>query len=103
MTKLFLLPIFLVVSILSSAQAPTPSNTAKVAVTVTNMKGKAQKGEVVLFMDDQQSKTFSCRTDAAGKAFVSLPAGAVYTIKLKTLTDTSSYSTIDIPALQPGS
>lgn len=102
MTKLILLPIFFLLSIISSAQDP-PLNAAKVAVSVTNMKGKAQKGEEVLFTDGKQAKSFSCRTDASGKALISLPAGSVYTIKLKTLTDTSSHSTIDIPALQPGS
>jgi len=104
MTKTFLLIISFVLFQFSQAQTrkDTASQGAKVDVLVTDMKGKVQKGEEVHFISERNSKRYSCRTGAAGKASITLPAGDVYTIKLKTLIDTAQYSTFEIPALQPG-
>jgi outer membrane protein OmpA-like peptidoglycan-associated protein len=102
MAKTFLLLFLLCTTALSWGQ-PTPENsTAKVAVTVTDMKGKLQRGEEVLFISKKSARNFSCRTDRDGKASTTLPVGDIYTIKLKTLTDTTMYSSFEIPALQPG-
>ncbi|HEU4469836.1 MAG TPA: OmpA family protein [Flavisolibacter sp.] len=75
---------------------------ATVQVVVTNYENKPLKGEEVIFISSDKNKQLRGRTDAAGKFSFKLPAGDVYTIKLKTMTDTTSYSTMNIPALAPG-
>ncbi len=78
------------------------SKFARVNVIVTDMKGDPSKGEQVLFKSDATQHIFSGRSDAAGKFSLQLPAGDQYTIKVKSLSDTTKYGTINIPALEPG-
>jgi outer membrane protein OmpA-like peptidoglycan-associated protein len=65
------------------------------------MKGKPSKGEQVLFKSNASEETIGGLSDAAGKLTLELPAGAVYTIKVKSITDTTKYGSITIPALKP--
>jgi OmpA-OmpF porin, OOP family len=78
------------------------SQLAKVNVVVTDMKGKPSKGEQILFKNETTQKIVGGHSDATGKFSLQLPAGAVYLITIKSLTDTSRYGRIDIPALGPG-
>jgi OmpA-OmpF porin, OOP family len=78
------------------------SKLAKVNVVVTDMQGKPSKGEQVLFKSDVTGKTVSGRSDVMGKFSLQLPPGASYLITLKSLTDTTKYGVISIPALKPG-
>ena len=77
------------------------NNSATVNVVVTDYNKIPLKGEEVLFIN-AVNKKFSGRTDVAGKCTVLLPAGSVYQIKLKTVTDTIAYGNMEIPALQAG-
>jgi outer membrane protein OmpA-like peptidoglycan-associated protein len=91
---------FLLFSLTGFSQTASKQNTsATVNVIVTDSKKTPLKGEEVLFINTA-NKTISGRTNVAGKCTVTLPAGSVYTIKLKTLTDTVDYSTMEIPALK---
>ncbi|HEY6502476.1 MAG TPA: OmpA family protein [Chitinophagaceae bacterium] len=74
---------------------------APVNVFVTDMKGVPSKGEQVLFKSDVTGKTYGGRSDATGKFSLQLPAGAIYMITIKSLTDTTKYGKISIPALKP--
>jgi outer membrane protein OmpA-like peptidoglycan-associated protein len=81
--------------------AATPATTAKVNVNVTDMKGKASKGEVIIFKGETKNKFYTGRSDASGKFSLQLPAGDKYIISVKSLADTTQYGVIDIPALEP--
>jgi OOP family OmpA-OmpF porin len=93
----------IILSFSASAQntvAKTSVPMATVNVVVTDTKKLPLKGEEVLFIAG--TKKLSGRTDASGKFSLTLPSGTVYSIKLKTITDTSDYSSLEIPSLQPG-
>lgn len=75
---------------------------ATVNVVVTNMNHAPRKGEEVLFVSERTRQQFAGKTNASGKASFALATGDAYQIKLKTLNDTTSYSRIEIPALEPG-
>jgi OmpA-OmpF porin, OOP family len=85
--------------ILSAQQATNPPSMAKVNVFVTDMQGKPSKGEQVFFKSAASQKLVSGRSDATGKFGLELPVGDTYTITIKSLTDTTKYGRLDIPAL----
>lgn len=74
---------------------------ADVDVLVTDMKGKPSKGEQVFFKSESTRALFGGRSDAGGKFSLRLPVGHHYIITVKSLTDTSKYGVIDIPAPAP--
>jgi outer membrane protein OmpA-like peptidoglycan-associated protein len=78
------------------------SKLATVNVIVTDMKGKPSKGEQILFRGNTDQKTFSGYSDIAGKFSLRLPVGDSYTVKVKSLTDTTKYGIVNIPAPGPG-
>jgi OmpA-OmpF porin, OOP family len=96
-----LLFLFLFSAARSQGNKITDSNSAKVNVFVTDMKGKPSRGEQILFKNERTKQLFSGRSDAMGKFSLQLPPGASYTITIKSLTDTSKYGKIDIPSLGP--
>lgn len=73
---------------------------ATVNVVMTNSKNIPQKGEQVIFVSTLSGKSFMVKTDTKGKASLRLPPDDDYTMKLKSLQDTTKYSTMKIPALQ---
>lgn len=77
------------------------SKTARVNVFVTDMKGKPSKGEQILFRAETTQRTVSGISDGTGKFSLQLAAGDKYIITVKSLTDTTKYGAIDIPALAP--
>ena len=84
------------------AQSDTnQANLAKVNVFVTDMKGKPSRGEQILFKGNNNQKNFSGISDAAGRFSLQLPVGDVYVVKVKSLTDTTKYGTVNIPTLGP--
>jgi len=83
------------------AKADT-TKTAQVIVTVVTSKNEPRKGEQVLFQSQKTKKTIAARTDAKGKANLTLPAGDDYLVTLKALTDTSQYGTLQVQQLGPG-
>jgi OmpA-OmpF porin, OOP family len=106
MSRIFFILLIISNCIYANAQNNKASDTsqsvlAKVNVFVTDMKGKPSKGEQVLFRSDVTQKTVGGRSDAMGKFSLQLPAGANYMIIVKSLTDTTKYGMISIPALKP--
>lgn len=86
----------------AQSAAKTQSPSATVNVIVTDTKNVPLTGAEVLFIPANTRKPFSGVTDKGGKFSMALPAGMKYTIKMKTLNDTSDYSAMEIPALGPG-
>ncbi len=86
----------------NKAADTTLSSLANINVFVTDMKGKPSKGEQVLFKSEATQKIVSGRSDAAGRFSLQLPAGDTYVITVRSLTDTTKYGLIEIPALGPG-
>jgi OmpA-OmpF porin, OOP family len=83
------------------AQQPVIDSFPKVAtvnVTVTNMKGQPKKGEQVLFRGES-GKILSGISDAAGKIKQLLPPGDTYNVSVKSISDTTKYAIITVPAL----
>src|SRR5262245_52793866 len=87
--------------IVSKSYASDTTRLAPVSVVVTDMKNKPSKGQQVLFRSASTQKTFMGRSDASGKFLIQLPMGDKYIITVKSLTDTSKYGMIEIPALGP--
>ncbi|MBL7741108.1 MAG: OmpA family protein [Chitinophagaceae bacterium] len=79
---------------------PAGGKMAKVNVSVTTMDGKPSKGEQVLFRNNITNEIKSGYSDAAGKLNIELAGGASYSITVKSITDTTKYGTISIPALK---
>ena len=77
------------------------ANLAKVDVIITDRSGKPSKGEQVLFKSETTKKIVSRLSDASGKFSLQLPIGDKYVITVKSITDTTKYGMIDIPALSP--
>ena len=98
----FIALLFITISGLAQNGTNDQPSPATIRVIVTNYKQQPLKGEEVIFINAANKKKFSARTDGTGKCSLELKAGAKYLIKLKTLTDTSNYSSFEIPALQPG-
>ncbi|MEO7308973.1 MAG: OmpA family protein [Chitinophagaceae bacterium] len=88
------------------AQAPKgikeDGKMATVNVVMTNSKKLPQKGEEIIFVAAGTSKTYNAKTDAHGKSSLRLPPGDDYTIKLKTMQDTTQYTMMNIPPLAAG-
>lgn len=79
--------------------ADTVSKNATVNVIVTNMKGQPRKGEEILFRSTKNGRVLTGVSNAAGKFTLQLPPGDNYIISVKSLTDTTKYSQINVPAL----
>jgi OmpA-OmpF porin, OOP family len=102
MLRFILILIIPFICIATSAQDNTSlPKLAKVNVFVTDMKGKPSKGEQILFKSEATQKTVSILSDAMGKFTLQLPAGDKYIITVRSLTDSTKYGSITIPALPP--
>jgi len=97
---LFLLNGFFV-HLYAQDMSPASSAMATVNVTVTDMKNAVSAGEQIVFAAEKSRKIFTSKSDKTGKFSLQLPAGDRYVISVKSLTDTSKYGIIDIPALAP--
>lgn len=73
---------------------------ATVNVTVTDLKAGPRKGEVVLFRGEKSAKTFSGITGANGKFSQLLPPGDNYHVSVKSISDTTQYMILAVPALE---
>lgn len=103
MSRTILLFFFLSIYFCSFSQNAATDSTqiAKVNVMVRDMKGKPTKGEQILFRSEKTQKVASGRSDASGKFSLQLPVGDKYIITVKSLTDSTKYGVLDIPALGP--
>lgn len=84
-----------------ASQSSSSSKMARVNVVVADMNGKPSKGEQVLFKNNTNARVVSGVSDAEGKINLELPPGAAYTITVKSITDSTKYGTLTIPALKP--
>ncbi len=103
MSRIFFLALsFCLFTTISAQQTPADSlsKMATVDVTVTNMKGQPMKGEQVIFRGLATGKLLSGVSDAAGKIKQLLPPGDTYNVSLKSISDTTKYASLVIPALE---
>ncbi|MES2772553.1 MAG: OmpA family protein [Bacteroidota bacterium] len=104
--KLLFSSVFLLACFFNQAQSPKglkdDGKIATVNVVMTNSKKLPQKGEEVIFVGAQSLKIYTAKTDARGKSSVRLPPGDAYTVKLKSLQDTTKYTIMEIPPLKEG-
>jgi len=78
----------------------TPGRVATVNVTVTDLKSGPRKGEVILFRGEKSGKTFSGITNATGRFDQLLPPGDNYHVSVKSISDTTKYMVLAVPALE---
>lgn len=91
---------------LAAAQQPAPATDssgrlATVNVTVVDLKAGPRKGEQVLFRAEKTNQVFSGITDATGKFIQVLPPGDNYHVSVKSISDTTKYMILAVPALEP--
>lgn len=106
MKKLFLsLLLFAPAVIFSQGTAPTAGNVPKDApidVTIADSKsGQRLASEIVVFRSMANGTEFQGLSDTEGKFSLRLPSGAKYEIFILGFKDSTSYNTLDIPALKP--
>jgi outer membrane protein OmpA-like peptidoglycan-associated protein len=104
MTRTFLPLLLFIYSVASHAQYQKPvtdsfPRMATVNVTVTDMKARPRKGEEVIFRGMNSGKLFTGLSDAAGKLKQTLPPGDSYNVSVKSISDTTKYTVITVPAL----
>lgn len=73
---------------------------ATVNVTVVDLKAGPRKGEQVLFRGEKSHQVFSGITDATGKFKQVLPPGDNYHVSVKSISDTTKYMILAVPALE---
>jgi outer membrane protein OmpA-like peptidoglycan-associated protein len=88
--------------IVANAQTDTAhGKQAQVNVFVTNMAGKPTKGEQIQFRGNHSSKIYSGHSDANGRLSLQLPIGDSYTVTVRSISDSTKYGVVNIPALGP--
>lgn len=103
MKFLILLSCLYAVQLHSQTNAALSDSTGKMAtvnVTVTDLKAGPRKGEMVLFRGEKSTKTFSGITGANGKFNQLLPPGDNYHVSVKSISDTTKYMILAVPALE---
>ena len=73
---------------------------AVIQIHLTNRKQQALKHEEVLLWATNTRKYYSLITDNDGRATAKVDPGYKYTILLKTIEDTTTYGTVDVPELK---
>lgn len=101
MVRIFL-SLCLLAGFRAGAQADSTQSLATVNVLVTSMAGQPSAGEEILFRGQSRLAYYSGVSDAKGMLRLRLPVGDTYTVTVKSLTDSSKYGTVSIPALEPG-
>jgi OOP family OmpA-OmpF porin len=74
---------------------------ADVNVVVTDFKKVARAGEQIIFISKKNGTKFSGRAGKDGRFSLQLPSADTFTIKVKTIVDSTKYGVIAIRALQP--
>ncbi|OQX97921.1 MAG: hypothetical protein B6I24_07095 [Bacteroidetes bacterium 4572_128] len=69
---------------------------AFINLTVTDMKDKPSVGDHMLFVSDKTGKILSSITKKGGLCKFEVPSGAVYTIKIKSYSDTVTLYKVEI-------
>lgn len=74
---------------------------ADVNVVVTDFKKQPRPGEQIIFISRKSGNKFSGRAGKDGKFSLQLPSADTFTIKVKTIVDSTKYGVIAIRELQP--
>ena len=105
MLRYFLLVTIFLGSLNSKAQTPIPGalpKDAKIDGTIVDLRTKTpQNNELIVFKSQKNGNEFQCISDDKGIFTTRLPAGDKYEIFIMGFKDSSSYLTMDIPALGP--
>lgn len=89
----------LIISILFSLNILAQTPSAPIEVFVSNFKNIPLEGEQIIFMNQTTKKTFTGVSNAKGIFNLDLPGGATYDIKIKSVGQTSEYSSFEIPKI----
>lgn len=101
-TRLLLLPVlFFATAAISQSSEAKPANLAQVNVMVSDRQGKPSGGEQIIFKGEKSGQFYSGQSAANGKFTMQLPIGEKYLISVKSITDSTKYGMLDIPALGP--
>lgn len=103
MARMILFPLLLInITMVYGQQTgatDTAARMASVDVTVTDLKNKPRKGEEVIFHGEKTGKNFSGFSNAGGKFRQLLPPGDDYLVSVKSISDTTKYTLLKVPAL----
>ena len=103
-TSLLAKLLFLCLPIAAFAQNNTAANPVKLAdvdVIVTDFRKVPRPGEQIIFISKKNGNKFSGRAGKDGRFSLKLPSADTFTIKVKTIVDSSKYGMIAIRELQP--
>jgi OmpA-OmpF porin, OOP family len=89
----------LIISILFSLNILAQTSSAPIEVFVSNFKNIPLEGEQIIFMNQTTKKTYTGVSNAKGIFNLELPGGATYDIKIKSVGQTSEYSSFEIPKI----
>src|SRR6185436_4749504 len=98
-TSFLLIPISITAQTADSSHIKKP---ADVNVIVTDFKKVPRPGEQVIFISKKTGSKYSGRADKNGRFSLKLPNADTFTIKVKTIVDSTKYGMIAIRELQPG-
>ena len=96
--------LILLLPVATLAQNSQTINTKKLAdvnVIVTDFKKVVRPGEQIIFISKKNGSKFSGRAGKDGKFSLQLPSADTFTIKVKTIVDSTKYGLIAIRELQP--
>lgn len=103
-TSILIRILFLFLPIAAFSQTNVTSTRAKLAdvdVIVTDFKKIPRPGEQVIFISKKTGNKFSGRAGKDGKFSLKLPSADTFTIKVKTIVDSTKYGVIAVRELQP--
>ncbi len=95
------LPVMLIAQVAPAAQVMNLPKDAAVDVTIADAKsGTMLSNEIVVFRSRANGTEFQGLSNPEGKFTLRLPSGAKYEIFILGFKDSTSYNTLDIPALK---
>ena len=97
--------LLLIIPVSVTSQNVESSGTQKLAdvnVIVTDFRKIPRAGEQIIFISKKNGYKFSGRAGKDGKFSLKLPSADTFTIKVKTIVDSTKYGMIAIRELQPG-
>lgn len=98
MKKLTLLLLLIAPLFALMAQDLAPTETkALLKVLVVNAENKPQEGEVVTFVGEKDSATFTGTTNADGRFSVLIPKGQKFKVQYKVFSTEQDFKALDIP------
>lgn len=81
--------------------AQTPE-AAPLQISVSDFNHKPIEKDKIIFIGQKSKKQYTAITDKLGKAFIKLPSGEIYDIKIDALGEAMEYNTLEVPAIPSG-